>query len=152
MFAPRPDRVATELARVCRSGGRLFMANWTPASMPGQMFKRIAEHVPPPPDVVPPPLWGDEDTARERLDQGFSRIRLTRKQYPQWVYPFSVAELVEYFRLHFGPVRSAFAALDEVGRQSLVEALASNFASFNLGTDDRVHISGEYLEVAAVCR
>jgi ubiquinone/menaquinone biosynthesis C-methylase UbiE len=152
MFAPRPDRVAAELARVCRPGGRLLMANWTPTSMPGWMFKRVAEHVPPPPDVPSPALWGDEDRARERLADSVKNIQLTRKFYPQWVYPFSVTELVEYFRLYFGPVRRAFAALDETGRQSLREALELNFAEHNLATDGTVRLSAEYLEVAAIRR
>ena len=152
MFAPRPERVAKELWRVCRPGGRLFMANWTPASMPGQMFKRVAEFVPPPPDVPSPALWGDEDTVRERLADGFKDVRLTRRFYPLWTYPFSVSELVDYFRLYFGPVRRAFAALDETGRQSLRQALKSNFAAHNLATDATVRMSGEYLEVAAVRR
>lgn len=152
MFAPRPNRVAKEFARVCRSGGRLFMANWTPTSMPGRMFKRIAEQVPPPPDVPSPALWGDADTVRERLADGFKDIRLTRKLYPLWTYPFSVSELVEYFRLYFGPVRKAFAALDEKSREPLRQALEANFAEHNLATDGTVNMAGEYLEVVAVRR
>ena len=81
MFAPRSEKVAAELARVCRPGGRLFMANWTPTGMAGRMFKCIGAHVPPPPDVTPPPLWGDEETVSERLTAGFRNIRLTRKLY-----------------------------------------------------------------------
>ena len=95
MFAPRPDRVASEMARVCRSGGRLFMANWTPTSMVGQMFTCISEHVPPMPGIVPPPLWGDEPTVQARLAEGFTNIKLTRKFYPLWTYPFPVSGVVQ---------------------------------------------------------
>lgn len=152
MFAPCPDRVARELARVCRPGGRLFMANWTPTGMVGRMFRCIAEHVPPPPGLIPPPIWGDEATARGRLEEGFTNIRLTRKRYPLWSYPFSVPELVEYFRRYFGPVRKAFAALDEVDKRSLRQALEFNFAAHNRATDGTVRLSGEYLEIAAIRR
>ena len=152
MFAPRPQRVASELARVCRPGGRLFMANWTPASMPGRMFRSVAEHVPPPPDVPSPALWGDEQTLRERLAADFKDIRLSRKLYPLWIYPFSVSELVDYFQRYFGPVRRAFAALDEARGQSLRQALEANFAAHNMATDGTVEMAGEYLEVAAVRR
>lgn len=152
MFAPRPERVARELARVCRPGGRLFMANWTPTSMPGRMFQRVAEFVPPPPDVPSPALWGNEDTVRERLADDFEDIRLTRKFYPLWIYPFSVSELVEYFQRNFGPVRKAFAALDEARGKSLRKALEANFSAHNLATDGTVWMAGEYLEIAAVRR
>ena len=75
MFAPRPELVAAELVRVCRSGGRIAMANWTPAGFAGQMFKTVGKHVPPPPDIPPPSQWGDEAIVRERLhdgDRGFA--------------------------------------------------------------------------------
>lgn len=152
MFAPRPRRVASELARVCRPGGRLFMANWTPTSMPGQMFRCVAGFVPPPPDVPSPALWGDEETVCERLAADFKDIRLSRKLYPRWIYPFSVTELVNYFQQYFGPVRRAFAALDESHGRTLRAALEAIFAAHNLATDGTVQMAGEYLDVVAIRR
>jgi len=87
MFAPRPERVAAELVRVCRPGGRLIMINWTPDSFVGQMFKVNGKHVPPPPNMPPPVLWGDEVTVRERLRDGLADLQLTRRLYP-FKYPF----------------------------------------------------------------
>ena len=150
MFAPNPDNVVSEFARVCRSGGNLHMANWTPQSMPGQMFKIVGSYVTPPAGVVPPVLWGDEETMYQRLSDHFSNIKLTRKYYPSWFYPFSSTELVKFFREHFGPVQRAFASLDVQNQRSLFEALEQNFESHNMATDGTVAMKGEYLDVYAV--
>ncbi|MEO8647529.1 MAG: class I SAM-dependent methyltransferase, partial [Acidobacteriota bacterium] len=64
MFAPRPDIVADELIRVCKPGGTIGMANWTPAGFPGQMFKLATKYLPPP-NMPPPVLWGVPETVSE---------------------------------------------------------------------------------------
>ncbi|MEO6801667.1 MAG: class I SAM-dependent methyltransferase, partial [Granulicella sp.] len=74
MFAPRPELVGAEFARVLKPGGLLAMANWNPASFTGDMFRATSRHVPPPPGLAPPVLWGDETTVRERLAASFTRI------------------------------------------------------------------------------
>ena len=118
MFAPRPDLVAAELLRVCRSGGRIVMANWTPEGHVGRMFKIIGTHLPPP-ALMPSPLkWGDETTVGERLGHGLSKLDITRRTYPM-NYPFSPAEVVEFFRTYYGPTNRAFAALDEEAQSRL---------------------------------
>ena len=73
MFAPRPDLVAAELKRVCKPGGLIAMANWTPTGFIGQMFKINASYVPPPAGMTSPVLWGVEETVRERFDEGISK-------------------------------------------------------------------------------
>jgi SAM-dependent methyltransferase len=114
MFAPRSDRVAAELVRVCRPNGRIAMANWTPGGFIGQMFKITSQHLPPPQPgaPVPPVLWGDEPTVRERFREGASKLILT-PILAQLRYPFSVAETVEFFWIYYGPTQKAFAALPE---------------------------------------
>jgi ubiquinone/menaquinone biosynthesis C-methylase UbiE len=101
MFAPRPERVAAELIRVCRPGGRIAMANWTPQGHVGQMFKIIGKHVPPPPLMASPVQWGDEATIRERLQNGIAKLDATKRLYPMR-YPFPPAEVVEFFRVYYG--------------------------------------------------
>ena len=86
MFAPRPERVAAELQRVCRPGGRILMGNWTPTSFPAHMCKTVSRYVPPP-NVPPPVLWGDEAVVRERLADA-SEIRVEKRLYSKWTYPF----------------------------------------------------------------
>src|SRR5215207_5148279 len=118
MFAPRPELVAAELVRVCRPGGRIAMANWTPEGFIGQMFKLGGKYVAPPPGMPPPVKWGDEQTVRERLRDGVADLQLTRRMC-SFDYPFPPAEVVEFFRKYYGPTQRTFDALDADGQAAL---------------------------------
>jgi len=148
MFAPRPELVAAELVRVCRPGGRIAMANWTPEGFIGQMFKITGRHVPPPPNMPSPLRWGDEETVRERMREGVADLRLTRRACP-FEYPFPPAEVVESFRQFYGPTQRAFAALDADGQAALREDLERLWSEHNRATDGTSYVEGEYLEVLA---
>lgn len=148
MFAPRPELVAAELARVCRPGGRIAMANWTPEGFIGQMFKITGKHVPPPANMPSPLKWGNEEIVRERLRDGIADVRLTRRMCP-FIYPFPPAEVVESFRKYYGPTQRAFAALDADGQAALRSDLERLWAEHNQATDDTTQVAGEYLEVIA---
>jgi ubiquinone/menaquinone biosynthesis C-methylase UbiE len=153
MFAPRPERVAAEFARVVRPGGKLYMANWTPYGMPARMFKCVAAYIPPPPGFIPPVLWGDEDTVRQRLNSQFTDIKLTRKTYPQWHYSFIPAELVGFFRRYFGPVKRAFDTVDVQAQQRLSRELEQIYSDTSETLNGVLTITGgEYLEVIATRR
>jgi SAM-dependent methyltransferase len=152
MFAPRPQKVAAELARVCRSRGRLHMANWTPEGMVGQMFKVIAKYVPPPKGMEPPALWGDEATLYDRLSNNFTDIEFVRKYYPSWSYPFDVGGVVEYFRAVYGPVKRAFGSLDDAGRRALREDLETVFSAHCDTKKGTTVLQAEYLDVSALRR
>lgn len=148
MFAPRPELVAAELVRVCRPGGRIAMANWTPEGFIGQMFKITGKHVPPP--NMPSPLkWGDEDTVRERMREGIADLQLTRRMC-QFKYPIPPTEVVEFFRTYYGPTQRAFDALDAGGQAALRSDLEQLWAEHNGATDDTTLVEGEYLEVIAI--
>jgi len=149
MFAPRPERVAAELVRVCRPGGRIAMANWTPEGHVGQMFKIIGKHVPPPPLMVSPVKWGDEATVRERLRDGIAKLEITKRLYPMR-YPFPPAEVVEFFRVYYGPTNRAFAALDITGQSALRHDLEQLWSGNNRAHDGSTHVEAEYLEVVAI--
>ena len=149
MFAPRPELVARELKRVCRPGGFIAMANWTPSGFIGQMFKITSTHVPPPPGMPAPVLWGVEETVRERLGEGISKLD-TRLQKVTWVFPFSPAEVVEHFRLYYGPAQKALGSLDEEKGAALRKDLEGLFTSHNEATDGTTRVEAEYLEVVAV--
>jgi SAM-dependent methyltransferase len=148
MFAPRPDRVAAELMRVCRPGGRILMGNWTSDSFPAHMFRTVARYAPPP-DVPPPILWGDEAVVRERF-AGAAEIATERRHYAQWVYPFPVSGVVDFFREHFGPVVRAEAALSEEKREALRRDLLDVFARFDRSSNGHTEIEGEFLSVQVV--
>ena len=147
MFAPRPELVAAELTRVCRPGGRIAMANWTPAGFVGRMFKTIATHIAP--SRVPSPvLWGDEPTVRQRLRAGISRLQCTTRLY-RFEYPFPPDEVVEFFRVNYGPMTRAFASLDENGQARLRGELVDLWSAHNLSRGARTIVDAEYLEVIA---
>lgn len=149
MFAPQPHKVAAELARVCRPGGRIIMGNWTPAGFVGQMFKTMALHVPPAQGMPSPTLWGDETTVRERLGEYVAEWRLTRRVYP-FKYSFGPAEVVEFFRQYYGPTNRAFSTLDADGQAALRADLEQLWWKYNQATDGTTYIESEYLEVQAV--
>ncbi|HKG59260.1 MAG TPA: class I SAM-dependent methyltransferase [Pyrinomonadaceae bacterium] len=149
MFAPRPELVAGELKRVCRPGGVIAMANWTPSGFIGQMFKITASHVPPPPGMTSPVLWGVEEKVRERFSEGISKLD-TKLQKITWVFPFSPAEVVEHFRLYYGPAQKAFGFLGEEKGAVLRKELEELFTTHNQATDGTTKVEAEYLEVVAV--
>jgi SAM-dependent methyltransferase len=147
MFAPRPERVAAELTRVCRPGGMIAMANWTPGGFVGQMFKTIAKHIAPS-GMPSPVLWGDEATVRQRFREGVSDLKCTPRLFP-FAYPFPPADVVEFFRVHYGPMTRAFASLDEPGQRVLRAELEALWSERNTGAAGTTKLGGEYLEVIA---
>lgn len=148
MFAPRPERVAAELMRVCRPGGRILMGNWTPTSFPAQMFKTVAGYVPPP-KVPSPVLWGEDDVVRERF-AGATEVRTEKRLYSDWEYPFPPSGVVDFFAQHFGPVVRANGVLGDEARDSLRVDLVEVFERFNRGTNGTSIIEGELLSVQVV--
>lgn len=148
MFAPRPERVATELVRVCQSQGKIVMANWTPEGFVGQMFKIMGTHVPPSPLMPAPVLWGKEDIVRERLRDGISALHMTKRIY-EFKYPFPPAAVVEFFREYYGPTNRGFASLPEEGQAALRRDLENLWTEHNLAADGTTRVEAEYLEVIA---
>ena len=147
MFAPRPELVAAELVRASKAGGRIAMANWTPEGFIGRMFKVTGKYVPPP--GMPSPLkWGDETAVRERLNDGIADLKFAKRMCT-FKYPFPPAEVVEFFRLYYGPTQRAFDALDADGQSALRSDLEQLWAECNQATDNTTLVDGEYLEVIA---
>jgi SAM-dependent methyltransferase len=146
MFAPRPEKVASEMLRVCKSGGKIIMGNWTPAGHVGQMFKIIGKHVPPPAIFPSPLLWGDEGKVRERFGQGVSDLRITLYLYP-FRYPFPPSEVVEFFIAYYGPALRAFHSLGEEAQAAFKEDLTALWTTNNRATDGTTDVQAEYIEV-----
>jgi SAM-dependent methyltransferase len=148
MFAPRPERVAAELTRVCRPGGIIAMANWTGPGFVGQMFKTIAKHIAPS-GMPSPVLWGDEPTVRERLGSGVATLECSSHLY-ELSYPFSPADVVEFFRAKYGPMTRAFASIGEEAQRQLRDELTGLWSRHNRATDGTTRVDAEYLQVVAV--
>lgn len=148
MFAPRPELVASEFARVLRPGGLLAMANWSPGSFTAQMFKIGGKHVPPPPGIPPPVLWGDDAMVRQRLAASFTDIK-TEPISLLFDLPTNPAGAVAFFRKYFGPTKMAFSRLDEAGQAAFAADLEALWAGANTASDPADHtvIPNEYLQV-----
>ncbi len=148
MFAPRPEAVAQELCRVCRSGGQVAMANWTPTGFIGDLFRMTGRHVAPPSGVPSPLQWGDEAIVRERLAGQVTDVQTTR-MIAQLSFPFSVKDTIEFYRVHYGPTLRAFASLSEDAQAALRRDLEDLYTQRNAATDGTTNIAAEYLEVVA---
>jgi SAM-dependent methyltransferase len=149
MFAPRPEQVAAELLRVCRAGGSIAMANWTPQGFVGKTFQLTAKMAPPALGVPAPVLWGDEETVRQRFAKEVSNLSLTRRKV-SFDYPFPPNEVVAFFRQYFGPTQTAFSRLDPNGQAALASALELLWTEHNRAGNGRTSVEAEYLDVRAI--
>lgn len=147
MFAPNQERAAAEVLRVCRPGGRIALASWTPDGLVGQTMAVIAKHVPPPPGVSPPVLWGTVERLRELFGDGVSEVEVARRELD---FRFRSAEhWLEFFRAYFGPVKVALERLDEPEREALAAEAKAILERFNRAGERALVAPGEYLEVVA---
>ncbi|HKH11889.1 MAG TPA: hypothetical protein VKA73_12190, partial [Rubrobacter sp.] len=144
------EQAAGELLRVCRRGGKIGLANWTPDGFIGNMLRTVGKHVPPPPGIKPPPLWGTEERLRELLGEGVSSLDATRRTY-LFRYP-SAEHFVGWFREYYGPTVRAFAALDPSGQEALARDLEELLEDRNTSGDETLVVPSDYLEVVAVRR
>lgn len=148
MFAPRPELAAAELIRVCRRGGTIAMANWTPKAFIGHMFRIVGKHAPPPEGIPSPALWGDEAMVRDRLNDGIAELH-TRPVTVIFEYPFAVPEVVEFHFRYFGPTERAYARLGETEREALRRDLEEHWSAHNQALDGTTRVEAQYLEVVA---
>jgi ubiquinone/menaquinone biosynthesis C-methylase UbiE len=149
MFTPDQERAASELARVCRIGGKIGLANWTPESFVGRMFRTIGKYVPPAPGVKSPALWGD----KAHLEKLFGTKGLVTTTQRFFVFRYrSPAHCLGIFRSYYGPVHKAFEAIDPPARQALEADLQALLAEFNTASDGTLVIPSEYLEVVVARR
>ena len=149
MFTPDQERAARELVRVCRPGGKIGLANWTPDSFIGKLFKTIGTYVPPAPGVKSPALWG----SREHLHGLFGADAAIAAQSRHFVFRYQSPEhWLEIFRGYYGPVLKAFAALEPTMRAALEADLYALIDAFNTADDGTLVAPSEYLEVVITRR
>jgi len=145
MFAPDQAQAARELGRVCRSGGRIGLANWTPQGFIGQMFKTLGRHVPPPAGAQPPSRWGDEEQLHSLFGDDIGAIKVSREHF-NFRYR-SAAHFIEVFRTWYGPVHKAFASLDSDQARALERDLTQLLNDNNVAGGASLVVPSEYLEV-----
>jgi len=150
MFTPNQEKAAAELARVCKRGGKIGLANWTPASFIGELFKVMGRYIPPAPGVKPPSLWGTEERLRELFGTCIAALQAPRRNY---IFRYrSPKHWLDTFRTYYGPIHKAFAALDAGKQESLAEDLLGLAQRFNTANDGSMVVPGEYLEAVIKLR
>ena len=150
MFTANQDRAAAELLRVCRSGGKIGMANWTPQGFIGQLFKTLGAYLPPPAGAKSPGLWGTQERLVELFGEQAASIAAAPRQF---VFRYRSPEhFIEVFRTCYGPVLKALAALSENMGNALVADMKELIARFNVATDGTMVVPSEYLEICITKR
>ncbi|WER50634.1 class I SAM-dependent methyltransferase [Cupriavidus sp. WKF15] len=145
MFTPNQNKAASELARVCKPGGRIGLANWTPESFIGQVFKTIGKYIPPAPGVKSPGLWGTKGRLEELFGKTARQICTTTREFA-FRYR-SPAHWIEVFRTYYGPVTKTFDALDAEKQAAFTRDLLALMARDNRSDDGTLVLPSEYLEV-----
>lgn len=144
MFAPDQDKAAAELLRVCRPGGKIGLANWTPDSFIGQLFKTLGRYVPPAPGLKSPALWG----SRERLDEFFADngdIAVTERYFT--LRYRSAQHWIDVWRAIYGPLQKAFDSLDADKQDALAADLTDLIEAMNIADDGAMVVPSKYLEI-----
>lgn len=145
MFTPDHDLAANEMVRVCKHGGKIGLANWTPDGFIGQLFKTIGKHVPPPAGVKSPALWGTRERIKDMFEPHTSSIVTAQRNF---VFRYRSADhWLDIFRTYYGPVLKAFAALDFAGQSALERDIRTLLTQFNRSGDQSVVVPSEYLEI-----
>jgi ubiquinone/menaquinone biosynthesis C-methylase UbiE len=145
MFTPDQDKAAAELVRVCRRGGRIGLANWTPEGFIGQVFKTIGRHVPPPAGARSPALWGNRQRLAELFEPQAASIRSAQRHF---VFRYRSPEhWIDVFRTYYGPLLKTFAALAPPAQAELERELLALIGQFNRSGDATMVVPSEYLEI-----
>jgi SAM-dependent methyltransferase len=150
MFTPDQDQAASELARVCRPGGKIGLANWTPEGFIGQVFKTLGKHLPPPAGLRSPALWGTQGRIEEMFGPHAASIQCEPRTF---VFRYRSPEhFMHIFKTYYGPMNKAFCALEGAARIALNQNLLSQIERYNRAEDGGFVVPSEYLEVVITRR
>ncbi len=150
MFTADQDKAAAELLRVCKPGGKIGLANWTPEGFIGQLFKTLGKHLPPPAGVKSPALWGTRARLNEMFGAQASEIDAEPRMF---VFRYrSPQHWLDVFKTYYGPMLKAFAALDATAQAALTRDLLALIGDFNRADDGTMVVHSEYLEVVITKR
>ncbi len=150
MFTADQDKAASELMRVCKHGGKIGLANWTPDGFIGQIFKTIGKHLPPPAGVKSPALWG----TKARIEEMFGSQAASIKCEPRhFVFRYRSPEhWMQVFKTYYGPLLKAFGALEPAAQAALTADITAQIERFNRSGDSAVVVPSEYMEIVVTRR
>lgn len=143
MFTPNQSQAASELMRVCRPGGKIGLANWTPEGFIGRLFKVIGKYVPPAPGLKSPSLWGNRVHLATLMGDKANLAMASRTFTFRYKSP---AHMIDIFGSYYGPMVKTFAAIDPPVRDALEADLHALIGEFNVAKDGTLVIPSEYLE------
>jgi ubiquinone/menaquinone biosynthesis C-methylase UbiE len=150
MFTPNQDKAASELLRVCRSGGKIGMANWTPEGFIGQLFKTLGKYLPPPAGAKSPALWGTKARLTEMFGTSATSIKAESRNF---TFRYRSPEhFLDIFKTYYGPTLKAFAALDQANQRGLANDLLALIGRMNRAEDGTMVLPSEYLEIVITKR
>ena len=150
MFSPDQDRTAAEMVRVCKSGGHIGLANWTPEGFIGNLFRTIGKYLPPPSGVKSPAVWGTRDWVHATFSPAALTIAAEARHF---TFRYRSAQhFLDIFRTYYGPVLKAFTTLEETGRKALAREIIELVGRFNTSGDETMAVPSEYLEVVITKR
>jgi len=148
MFTADHDKAAAELLRVCKSRGKIGLANWTPQGFIGQVFKTLGQYIPPPAGAKSPATWGMRERITEMFGRGSESIRIEARNF---VFRYRSPEhFIEIFKTYYGPMLKAFGALDETKQKALKNDLLTLIGRLNKADDGTMVVPSEYLEIVIV--
>lgn len=145
MFAPNQEAAASEMKRVCRSGGKIGMANWTPDSFIGALFRTLGKHVSPPTGVQSPARWGTAEWIKSTFGPSAAKVEIEMRNYV-FRYP-SPKQFVDFFRTWYGPVHKAFASLDEAGQKALEADILKTIEAYDTAKNGEMRVPSEYAQI-----
>jgi ubiquinone/menaquinone biosynthesis C-methylase UbiE len=150
MFTANQDKAAAELLRVCKPGGKIGLANWTPNGFIGQLFKTLGQHMPPPAGVKSPALWG----TRARIDEMFGPQAASIETLPrEFMFRYRSAQhWMDVFKTYYGPLLKTLAALAPPAQEALHDDIMALIARMNRSGDGTMVVPSEYLEVIVIKR
>jgi len=150
MFSPDQDRTAAEIIRVCKPGGRIGLANWTPEGFIGTMFKTIGKYLPAQTGVMTPAVWGTRNFVESTFGTASSGIAAQSRYF---VFRYRAAQhFLDIFKTYYGPMLKAFEALDQVDGKALARDIVDLVGRFNKSNDQTMVVPSEYLEVVITKR
>ena len=145
MFTPNQDKAASELLRVCRSGGKIGLANWTPDGFIGQLFKTLGKYLPPPAGAKSPAMWGTKARITEMFGTAADSIKAEPRNF---MFRYRSPEhFLDIFKTYYGPMLKAFAALDEANQRGLKNDVLALIGRMNRASDGTMIVPSEYLEI-----